>query len=202
MKYIMTILQFAVCYCGQSQNAGIKDTLVIPKLNFDSAGELKIVPSATSSNKDFDFFAGKWKLLNRTLRKNPDGSSSWREFEATMEMQIVLNGIGNTDRFFTTVNGKPYEGMTIRLFNPKTRLWSIYWAESNLGTLGLPPVIGSFENKVGYFFSKDLINGKYLITIYRWDARVADKPVWSQGSSEDNGINWEWNWHMYFTKAK
>lgn len=33
------------------------------------------------------------------------------------------------DRFqtmFNAVNAKPYEGFTVRLFNPKTRLWSFY----------------------------------------------------------------------------
>jgi hypothetical protein len=57
-----------------------------------------------------------------------------------------------------------------------------------------------FGPTVGHFFSKDVINGKNVITVYRWDARDADNPVWSQASSEDNGLTWEWNWFMYMSK--
>jgi len=90
--------------------------------------------------------------------------------------------------------------MTLRVFNPKTKLWSIYWADSNFSVLGLPPVVGSFENKVGHFFSKDIFDGKSVITVYRWDARDANKPIWSQATSIDNGATWEWNWFMYMQK--
>ena len=88
----------------------------------------------------------------------------------------------------------------VRLFNPKTRLWSIYWADSNTGVLD-PPVIGSFENDIGYFFTKDIFNGKNIIMAFRWDARDKNNPVWSQAYSEDNGKTWEWNWYMYMSKA-
>jgi hypothetical protein len=82
----------------------------------------------------------------------------------------------------------------VRLFNPKTRLWSLYWVASNVGVLD-PPVVGSFENNVGHFFCKGTFNGKPIIMMFRWDARDPDRPVWSQAFSPDNGKNWEWNWY-------
>jgi hypothetical protein len=178
------------------------ENLPVPKLNFNSKGELQITPSSTSSKSDFDFFAGHWKLTNRMLKKKPDNTTEWTTFEATQEMHIILRGIGNVDNFIAERNGKPFEGMTLRLFNPQTKLWSIYWADSNYGTLGLPPVVGSFENNVGHFFSQDLIDGKPLITVYRWDARDQNNPIWSQATSIDNGKTWEWNWYMYMHKVK
>ena len=42
------------------------------------------------------------------------------------------------------------EGMSLRLFSLKTRLWSIYWASSEIVELDVPQV-GSFENKIGNF---------------------------------------------------
>jgi hypothetical protein len=192
------------CYAQTKETSSPKrDTLVIPKLTFDAQGELEITPSSTSSKHDFDFFVGKWRLRNRILKKKPNTADEWVEFESTQEMHLVLNGLGNVDNFLAVRDGKPFEGMTVRLFNPETRLWSIYWADSNFGVLGLPPVVGSFKNKVGHFFSKSPYNGKDLITVYRWDARDADHPVWSQTFSEDNGQTWkEWNWTMYMTKVK
>jgi hypothetical protein len=194
----MTIAFFLFCIAGKAQPQS--EDPIVPKLIFDSKGELMISPSSTSSKTDFDFFVGKWKLHNKTLKKNPDNTVEWKEFESTQEMHIILDGLGNIDNYLAQRNGKPFEGMTLRLFNPQTKLWSIYWADSNYGVLGMPPVVGSFENHVGYFFSKDIYDGKNLITVYRWDARNPDKPVWSQATSENNGQTWEWNWFMYMRR--
>jgi len=177
------------------------DTIEIPKLDFDTNGDLIITPSITSSKHDFDFFEGKWKLHNKKLKSRLTHCTEWIEFESTQEMYIVLNGIGNIDNFLATFDGHPFEGMTIRLFNPKTKLWSIYWADSNEGKLD-PPVLGSFENNVGHFITKDKFNDKNILVVFRWDARIKDKPVWSQAFSEDNGKTWEWNWYMYMTRIK
>ncbi|KAF2080725.1 hypothetical protein [Flavobacterium sharifuzzamanii] len=175
------------------------ENLEIPKINFDANGELIITASPTSSKDDFDFFEGKWKLRNKKLNSRLSNCTEWTEFESTQEMYKVLNGIGNIDNFLATFDGHPFEGMTVRLFNPKNRLWSIYWADSNEGKLD-PPVLGSFENNVGHFVTKDTFNGKNILVIFRWDARDKNNPVWSQAFSEDNGNSWEWNWYMYMSK--
>lgn len=177
------------------------DTLSIPELKFDTNGELEIVASPSSSKNDFDFFEGKSKIQNKKLKSRLSNCSEWIEFESTQKMYKVLNGIGNIDNFLATFNGEPFEGMTVRLFNPKTRLWSIYWADSNEGKLD-PPVVGSFENNIGHFFTKDIFNGKKIFVVFRWDARDKDNPVWSQAFSDDNGKTWEWNWYMYMKKIR
>ncbi|MBK7374808.1 MAG: hypothetical protein KTQ13_05495 [Ferruginibacter sp.] len=177
------------------------ETLNIPKINLDSKGELIIEPTPSSSKHDFDFFEGKWKLQNKKLKSRLTNCNEWIEFESTQEMYRVLNGIGNIDNFLATFDGQPFEGMTVRLFNPKTKLWSIYWADSSQGKLD-PPVVGSFENNVGYFFTKDILNGKNVLLVFRWDARDKENPVWSQALSDDDGISWEWNWYMYMSKIK
>lgn len=171
----------------------------IPKVNFDNKGELIIIASPTSSKHDFDFYEGKWKLRNKKLKKRLDNCTEWTEFESTQEMYRVLNGIGNIDNYLATFDGVPFEGMSVRLFNPKTRLWSIYWADSNEGKLD-PPVVGSFDNTVAHFFAKDVLNGKEILVVFRWDARDRENPIWSQAFSGDKGKTWEWNWYMYFSK--
>ena len=173
--------------------------LEIPKIIFDTDGELIITATPTSSKHDFDFFEGKWKLHNKKLKTRLNNCTEWIEFESTQEMYRILNGMGNIDNFIATFDSEPFEGMTVRLFNPKTKLWSIYWADSNEGKLD-PPVLGSFENKVAHFFTRDTFNGKKIIVVFRWDARDQYNPIWSQAFSEDNGNNWEWNRYMYMSK--
>lgn len=145
-----------------------------------------ITPSETSSQHDFDFYAGNWKIHNRKLKTRLNHCDEWLEFDATQEMRLILNGIGNIDNFIATPDGKPFEGMTLRLFNPKTKLWSIYWADSHVGILDVP-VVGSFENNIGKFFAKDVFNGKDIIMMFNWDKTDCDHPVWSQAFSDDNG---------------
>lgn len=161
---------------------------------------LRIVPSATSSAHDFDFFIGHWNIYNRKLKTRLNGCTDWIEFEASQEMRTILNGIGNMDNFKTTLDGKSFEGMTLRLFNPLTKLWSIYWADSSKGVL-YPPVVGSFENNIGTFYGNDIFNEKQILVKFRWDKTDPASPVWSQAFSEDEGKTWEWNWYMYMTRA-
>jgi hypothetical protein len=178
-----------------------QEDLQMPEINFDAKGNLIIIPSATSSKHDFDFFEGRWKLHNKKLKSRLTHCTEWIEFESTQEMYRVLNGLGNIDNFLATFDGEPFEGMTLRLFSPKTKLWSIYWADSNEGKLD-PPVLGSFENNAGHFITKDIFKGKNILVVFRWDARKKDNPIWSQAFSEDNGATWEWNWYMHMTRVK
>jgi hypothetical protein len=175
------------------------EPLAIPAVHFDEQDNLVIIPSVTSSKNDFDFFEGRWSLYNRKLKSRLSNCIEWMEFESTQEMYRVLNGTGNIDNFLATFDGQPFEGMTVRLFNPTTKLWSIYWADSNEGKLD-PPVLGSFENKVGHFFTKDIFNNKDIIVAFQWDARDENNPVWRQAFSDDRGKTWEWNWFMFMKK--
>jgi hypothetical protein len=161
-------------------------------LHFDSAGALAIQASVTSSEHDFDFLVGHWNLRNRKLKARLTHSNEWTAFESTVEMHQILGGMGNIDKYTELVSGKPYEGVALRLFNAKTKLWSIYWADSNSGALD-PPVVGSFANKVGHFFARDKYKGQNIIVVFRWDVRNPQRPIWSQAFSTDEGKTWEWN---------
>ena len=167
MKYLIAILLLTICNVGQAQRTVLKTdtTLAIPQLSFDLNGELKITASPTSSQSDFDFLVGKWKMHNRRLNKRLEDCKDWTEFDSSDENFKILGGTGDMDTYSTTEmpgqEGEFFEGLTLRLFNPKTRLWSLYWVASNVGVLD-PPVVGSFKNGFGHFFGKDTFKGKKL----------------------------------------
>lgn len=165
----------------------------------NTKGTLEITASTESSKHDFDFYEGKWKIRNRRLKERLSDCKEWTEFEADQEMKIILQGIGNTDDFLTEFNGKSFEGRTIRLFNPQTRLWSMYWTDSNSGILQAPTV-GSFENGIGKFYCKDKFEDQEIIVEFLWDKTDIEKPIWSQAFSIDKGKTWEVNWYMYMSK--
>jgi len=158
------------------------------------SGELEIIPSKSSSPHDFDFLTGKWTMDNKRLKTRLNNSNEWEAFVSKDENYgTMLNGIGNMDLYKATFDGKPFEGLTLRLFNPQTRLWSLYWVPSTTGIMD-PPVVGSFEGYVGIFYCKDVYQGKPVLVMFKWDKTDKDNPVWSQAFSPDNGVTWEWNW--------
>jgi len=157
------------------------------------SGKLDITPSKTSNARDFDYLVGKWTMHHYKLKSRFTHSNEWEQFESTDENHGILDGIGNTDILKATLNGKPFEGLTLRLFNPKTRLWSLYWVASNSGVLD-PPVVGSFEGNIGRFYTRNTYEGKPIIMMFVWDKTDKNNPVWSQAFSPDNGKTWEWNW--------
>ncbi len=175
------------------------ELLLVPEIKTGKNGILTIIPSEQSAQSDFDFFEGKWNLKNRKLKTRLNNCTEWEEFESTQEMYKIINGLGNIDNFLTNVNGQAFEGMSLRLFNPKSRLWSIYWADSNRGVLD-PPVVGSFENGIGHYFARDVFENKNILVVFRWDARDKNNPIWSQAFSANEGIDWEWNWFMFMSR--
>jgi hypothetical protein len=176
-----------------SQNSKKMNSILNEKKDFTP------VASASSSQNDFDFLVGTWNIHNKQLKSRLTNSNEWIEFDATHEMRKVLTGFGNVENICAIVNGSMYEGMAIRLFNPATKLWSIYWADNKSVTMD-NPVVGSFENNIGIFYGKEMFKGNEVILKFKWDATDIERPVWSQSFSADDGKTWEWNWYMYFSR--
>jgi hypothetical protein len=169
-------------------------------IKFTAKMDLNITPSSTSSQIDFDFLVGKWKVKNRKLKVRLNHSNEWDEFESELHMRKALNGMGNVENYYASFDGKPFEGLAVRLFNTQTRLWTIYWMDTNGMMMDQHPVTGSFEKGVGKFYAQDTFDGKEILVIYQWDATDIKQPIWSQAFSIDNGKTWEWNWEMRLSK--
>ncbi len=145
---------------------------------------------------DFDFLYGSWQATNRSLPKRLVGSDEWKEFPTTLTCRPLLGGLMNVDEL--TIPGRP-GGVTVRVFDPDTRQWSVYWIAAGLGVD--IPVIGSFTDGVGEFFSDDTWEGTPIRVRYRWDATEPDHPQWTQAFSTDDGLTWELNWVATFTRS-
>jgi hypothetical protein len=177
------------------------DGFPMPALKFAPNGDLIITASPESSSKDFDFWVGKWKMWNKHLNARLANCKEYTEFESITEAYAGLEGNGNFDVTRRQLpDGKVYEGRTVRTFDPKTRLWRLYWMDSNGGPLD-PPQIGSFHNGIGLFFAKDYQVGKPVIVVFRWDITNPEHPLWSQAFSDDNGKTWEWNFTNTSTRT-
>jgi len=157
---------------------------------FNPDGSLALTPPSSSSHHDFDFLIGHWDVHNRALKSRLTGSDDWKEFEFTNETRMILNGFGNVDE----------SGSTMRKFDPATRLWTIFSAYP--GATTVDTMQGFIEDGIGHFYSQEVLEGKPILTQFEWDATNPEKPVWKQAMSADNGMTWEWNWTMTFTRRQ
>lgn len=156
--------------------------------------------SRNAGTRDFDFLIGEWRVRNRRLTERLKNCDTWEEFEATLSVRPILGGLGNVDEFRTTLNGADFEGMTLRLFNPQTQEWSLYWADSARGELQ-PPLVGGFRDDRGEFFSRETHNGVPILARFVWEGITDNSARWEQAFSTDDGKTWETNWIMEFTRT-
>jgi hypothetical protein len=151
------------------------------------------------TNNNFDFFVGNWTTRQRRLRKVLAGSDDWYEFSGTSRCWSVFDGLGNIDE--VTFPDQGFSGLTVRLYDPATELWSLYWARSERG-LALPPTVGRFEEDgVGRFYDDEEWEGQPIRVRYQWSDITADSCRWAQAFSTDAGETWETNWVAEFTRA-
>src|SRR5262245_14222816 len=111
-------------------------------------------PAAARATKhDFDFLFGSRKIHNRYLKERLSHSTEWIEFDATSDA-TPLQGFGHLDRYSAIRDGVPFEGITVRLFDPTTGQWSIHWADTAHARTLLPPMTGRFLGGVGEFYGE------------------------------------------------
>jgi hypothetical protein len=154
---------------------------------------------AHAGARDFDFLWGHWRIEHLRLSSRLTGSTHWERFGATMQCWPILGGTGNVDNMRATWHGQEFEGASLRLFDPATGKWSIYWADTN-GHQLLPPVVGAFEDGVGEFVGDDQHEGQLVRVRFRWSEITTDAARWEQAFSIDRGENWETNWIMLFSR--
>jgi len=147
---------------------------------------------------DFDFLHGRWRLRNERLVDRLQGSTTWETFDATAVVRPILGGTGNLDEY-STDHWPGFEALSLRIFDPATRLWSIHWADTLTGAL-LPPTVGRFDGNRGDFHGDEVIDGRDVKVHFIWTAVDTDRPTWAQAFSADGGATWEINWRMTFTR--
>lgn len=161
-------------------------------------------PRPDDGRGDFDFLHGRWQVHNERLRERLRGCDDWEIFPAQQTCEPVLGGLGNVDAFLSRWNRDGaqdlFQGMTLRLFNPERRQWSIWWAGNHDGVLEAP-VRGGFADGVGVFDGELEHEGRPVRARFTWSGISAHTAHWQQAFSIDGGLSWETNWHMWMRRS-
>ncbi len=156
--------------------------------------------SARATRHDFDFLLGRWHVHNRFLAARLCRSNDWLEFDARSAVQPLLDGFGHVDRYSAVREGRAMDAVTVRLFDPSTGEWSLYWADTVRARTFLPPMIGRFAGGSGEFFGEERVDGRLVLCRFRWSGAGTGSPRWEQAFSDDGGASWETNWVMNFAR--
>jgi hypothetical protein len=159
----------------------------------NAAAGQNAAPDYRDGQHDFDFEIGSWKIhLKRRL--NPlTGSDKWVQFDGTSVTRRIWDGRSQIEEFETDGAAGHIEGLTLRLYNPQSHQWSLYWANAKDGTI-VAPQIGEFRNGVGEFYGTDTLNGKFILIRFVWSNTTTNTPHFEQSYSADGGKTWEVNW--------
>lgn len=157
--------------------------------------------AARDGQHDFDFEIGTWKTrLSRRL--NPlTGSNKWVEYEGTTVVRKVWNGAANLVELDVKGPAGRIEGLSLRLYNPQSRQWSLNFSNRQGGTLS-PPTIGGFKNGRGEFFAQETLGGRAILVRFVISEMTADSCRFEQAFSDDGGKTWEVNWIATDTRIK
>ncbi|MGB9236172.1 MAG: hypothetical protein WCC04_17330 [Terriglobales bacterium] len=150
--------------------------------------------SERDGQHDFDPLIGAWKFHLKKLLHPLTGSTNWVEFDGTGVCYKIWDGRSQMDTIeLDSPDAGHIEGLTLRLYNPQSHQWRLYWANSKIGILD-PPQIGEFKNGRGEFFAQDTINGKVVLIRFAWTNMDTNSPHFEQSFSDDGGKTWEVNW--------
>jgi hypothetical protein len=150
---------------------------------------------------DFDFDIGAWKTHLKRLVHPLSGSHEWVELDGTTVVRNVWNGRANLAELAADAPSGHLEVLSLRLYDPKARQWSLNTANANSGTLGVPTV-GEFKDGRGEFFDQESFNGRTILVRNVWSDITADSCRFEQSFSDDGGKTWEVNWIAVDTRTK
>jgi hypothetical protein len=135
---------------------------------------------------DFDFEIGTWKTHLKRLLNPLTGSTTWVEYEGTTVVRKVWNGRANLVELIADGPAGHFEGLSLRLYNPQFRQWSLNFANASGGVM-TQPTIGEFRNGRGEFFSQETLNGRAILVRFVISDITATSCQFEQAFSDDGG---------------
>jgi hypothetical protein len=153
---------------------------------------------------DFDYAVGTWRIHLKRLKQRLVGSNEWMELDGTVACRKILDGKAEVEEMNVESTDKSLhiQGLAVRLYNPKSHQWSIYWADGNDGVMEQNPMVGQFADGHGEFYNQQMFQGRAVYARFTWTGMTTSTPHFEQAFSADGGKTWETNWITDQTKEK
>jgi hypothetical protein len=149
---------------------------------------------------DFDWDIGTWKTQQRRLLHPLGGSTTWVEYDGTDVVRKIWDG-ANQGMIEADGPAGHLELFTLRLYNPESHQWNIYFTNSASGILS-PAAIGEFKNGRGEFYDQEPYNGRAIMVRFSVSDITPNSCRFEQAFSADGGQTWEPNFIVTETLVK
>jgi hypothetical protein len=150
---------------------------------------------------DFDWEFGTWKTHVKRRLRPLSGSQEWVEYEGTTTVTKVWNGRANLVELDVTGPAGRIEALSLRLYNPEARQWSLNFSNVNGGTMAIP-TIGEFKERRGEFYSQETLGARSIWVRFVISEFSRESARFEQSFSGDSGKTWETNWIAVDTRLK
>jgi hypothetical protein len=142
---------------------------------------------------DFDFEFGVWKTHLKRLLHPLSKSKTWAEYDGTTTVRKVWSGRSNLVELEAEGQKGRIEALSLRLYNPDAHQWSLNFANSASGTVGIPS-IGEFHNGRGEFVDQETFGARTILVRFVITKVSPTSCHFEQSFSDDGGKTWELNW--------
>lgn len=157
---------------------------------------------ADSGAHDFDFNFGTWHTHIKRLTKPLSGSTDFVTLDGTVTVDKLWDGSGQIEDFKVYGPDGPIRGMTLFLYNPKSRQWTQTWANRKDGVLNTP-MIGGFKDGRGELISQETLDdGRAVLVRAVWSDIKPDSHHFEEDYSGDGGKSWEAVFSADLTRVK
>ncbi|MBV8477743.1 MAG: hypothetical protein JOZ36_13855 [Acidobacteria bacterium] len=157
-------------------------------------------PDNHDGQHDFDFEFGRWKVHLKRLGHSLSGSKQWLQYDGTIVVSKIWNGRANIVEFEAKNGTGQIEGLSLRLFDPGTHQWSMWWANREDGYLDRTPQVGAFQNDQGQFLAFETSSDRWVLVRFIFSGIRRNFVHGEQSYSIDGGKTWEPNWIEDFTR--
>lgn len=154
-------------------------------------------PESHDGSHDFDFDLGVWKT-DIVRRVHPlSGSNETVHLIGKVTVRKLWNGRAQVEEIVADGPKGRWEGMTVFLYDPQARQWSMNFANSSVGKI-TPPMIGAFQNGRCVLIGTDIVDGRAVLVRAVWSDFTPTTHTYQESYSADGGQTWE----VYFTGHK
>ncbi len=161
---------------------------------------LTLIPTITMAQEtprdgshDFDWEFGTWNTHVLILAEPLSGKDEWIEMTGTTVVHKMLDGKMNLAELKVSNEKSRIDGVSLRVYNPNTGEWSLYYANARTGVLD-KPVVGGFKGKRGEFYAQDTYRGRSVFVRFVITPTADGAWRFEQSFSADGGVTWETNW--------
>jgi hypothetical protein len=155
---------------------------------------LPLLPAYAGGKHDFDWEIGSWNTKLKRLGHPLSGSHDWTDWTGVTMVRAVWGGKANLLELEADgPNGDHFEGLSLRLYNPEAKQWTINFANGKAGVM-TSPNSGDFKNGRGEFYQTDNFGPRTILVRFVISDVTANSAHFEQAFSEDGGKSWEVNW--------